>query len=150
MYKRLTGILLASTAVLALSGCGSSHDDVVIVDPGPGPGPGLVTLFLIDGAGIGVEFVPYTCYAPDGLVVTDDVTLGNGEFTFVPGDRCEFDLFGFPSDIVYPLYISDIDGFGKDDIPYSCVNDFGGYTEGITDFDGYFTYPADAYCKFYL
>jgi len=150
MNKRITGLMVAGMAVFALSGCGGG-DDVVIVDPVPPiVGPELVTLFLIDSNDIGVEYVPYICYAPDGSIVTDTVTPINGEFSFVPGDRCEFDLFGFPNGIDFPLFIADIDGFGKEDIPYSCINDFDVYTDGVTDFDGWFDYPIDAYCKFYL
>jgi len=99
---------------------------------------------------VGIDSVPYTCYAPDDSIVSDAVTPMNGEFSFVPGDRCEFDLFGFSNDVLEPLYIADIDGFGKEDIPYNCINDFDVSTAGVTDFDGLFAYPADAYCKFYL
>jgi len=145
--------LLISTMVAGLlffTGC-SNDDDVIIVDPGPGPGPGpgYVTLFLIDSLGYGVQYVPYVCYAPDGAVVADDVTWANGEFTFIPGDRCEFDLFGFDGSIVMPLFIADDLGYGKIDIPYECDNgDL--YMNGFTDYDGFFEYPIDAYCTFYL
>jgi len=146
MKKRITGLMVAGVAVFALSGCGGGGGDTVYVEPEPE----FVTLFLIDKNDIGVEYVPYVCYAPDGSIVTDTETPINGEFSFVPGDRCEFDLFGFSNDISSPLFIADIDGFGKEDIPYNCINDFDIYTEGVTDFDGFFTYPVDAYCKFYL
>jgi hypothetical protein len=152
MKKKIAGFIVAGIAVFALSGCGGGDDYYYYDDPVPPVivEPELVTLFLIDELGIGVEYVPYICYAPDGSIVTDTVTPINGEFSFVPGDRCEFDLFGFPNGIDFPLYIADIDGFGKDDIPYNCINDFNEYTEGVTDFDGWFVYPVDAYCKFYL
>jgi hypothetical protein len=149
MKKRITGLMVAGMAVFALSGCGGG-DDVVIVDPVPPiVGPELVTLLLIDINDIGVGYVPYTCYAPDGSIVTDDITPVNGEFSFVPGDRCEFDLFGFANGISDPLFIADIDGFGKEDIPYECSNALD-FTDGVTNFDGWFDYPIDAYCKFYL
>ena len=32
------------------------------------------------------------CYAPDGTIVTNNSTNVYGEFSFVAGDRCEFDL----------------------------------------------------------
>ncbi len=150
MKKKLAGLMVAVVAVFALSGCGgSSNNDVVVVDPGPE----YVTLFLMDEAiGLGAEFVPYTCYAPDGTIVTDDITDAFGEFTFVAGDRCEFDLFGFNGTVpIYdqPLYIADDLGEGKDDIPYSCDNGID-IAEGITDIFGSFEYPIDAFCKFYL
>jgi len=148
MKKKVLGLLVTVVAVFALNGCGSSSD-TVIVEPLP-PESELTTLFLVDINGGGIEFVPYTCYAPDGSIVSDTVTPINGEFSFVPGDRCEFDLLGFPSDILEPLYIADIDGFGKEDIPFNCINDLDISTAGVTDFDGLFAYPADAYCKFYL
>ena len=148
MNKKILGLLVTAVAVFALNGCGSSSD-TVIVDPLP-PEPELATLFLVDINGVGIDSVPYTCYAPDDSIVSDAVTPMNGEFSFVPGDRCEFDLFGFSNDVLEPLYIADIDGFGKEDIPYNCINDFDVSTAGVTDFDGLFAYPADAYCKFYL
>ncbi len=144
MKKKIAGFLVAGIAVFALSGCGGGTD-VVYVEPEPE----YFTLFLVDVNGIGVEYIPYTCYAPDGSIVTDAVTPLNGEFSFVPGDRCEFDLYGFWGDTLDPLFIADIDGFGKDDIPYACDNTVD-FTSGVTDFDGWFAYPEDAYCKFYL
>ena len=151
MKKKITGFIVAGIAVFALSGCGGGDDYYYYDDPVPPVivEPELVTLFLIDGLGIGVEYVPYICYAPDGSIVTDTVTPINGEFSFVPGDRCEFDLYDFWGDTLDPLFIVDIDGFGKDDVPYACDNAVD-FTSGVTDFDGWFTYPEDAYCKFYL
>ena len=149
MKKKIAGLMVAGVAVFALSGCGGSSD-VVIVDPGPE----YVTLFLMDETiGLGAEFVPYTCYGPDGTIVTDDFTNIYGEFTFVAGDRCEFDLFGFDGTLFYDhyLYIADDLGNGKDDIPYFCQNPDTGVTiESVTDIFGEFDYPEDAFCKFYL
>ncbi len=150
MNKKLVGFIVAGVAVFALSGCGSSGgNDVVIVDPGPE----YVTLFLMDETiGLGAEFVPYTCYGPDETIVTDDFTNAFGEFTFVAGDRCEFDLFDFAGTVPFydhPLYIADDLGEGKDDIPYSCDNGID-IAEGTTDIFGSFDYPEDAFCKFYL
>jgi hypothetical protein len=143
MQKKIVGLVIALIAVFALSGCG---DTEVYVEE---PAPEEVALFLVDINGIGIEYVPYICYAPDGSIVADFETDFYGEFSFVPGDRCEFDLFGFPSDIVEPLFIVDDLGYGKDDIPYSCINGLS-VLEGTTDMDGYFAYPVDAFCKFYL
>ncbi|AKF25574.1 hypothetical protein YH65_09435 [Sulfurovum lithotrophicum] len=146
MKKRITGLILTGAAVFVLSGCDT---DVVLVDPGPE----LVTLFLMDDlTGSGAAYVPYTCYAPDGAISAEDVTTRRGAFTFVPGERCEFDLYGFNGTVAVdeePLYIADDLGEGKDDIPYSC-NNGSEATEGTTDIFGYFEYPADAFCKFYL
>ena len=148
MKKKILGLMLAGVAVFALSGCGGGGD-TVIVDPGPE----YVTLFLMDETiGLGAEFVPYTCYAPDGSIVMDDFTNAFGEFTFVAGDRCEFDLFGFAGTVPFydhPLYIVDDLGEGKDDIPYNCDNGID-IAEGTTDIFGSFDYPEDAFCKFYL
>ena len=144
--KKLVWIGILTFGIIFFSGCG--HDnDVIIVNPDPGPG--YVTLFVVDNLGFGVQYVPYVCYAPDGTVVANDTTWVNGEFTFIPGDRCEFDLFGFNGSITMPLFITDDLGYGKIDIPYNCDNGVD-YTNGLTDFDGYFDYPIDAFCTFYL
>ena len=147
--KKLIGLVFAGVAVFALSGCSSGGGDTVIVDPGPE----YITLFLIDdNIGLGAEFVPYTCYDPSGTIVADEFTTATGAFTFVAGDRCEFDLYGFNGTVPFddqPLYIADDLGEGKDDIPYSCDNGID-IAEGTTDVFGYFEYPIDAVCKFYL
>ena len=149
MMKKVIMISALLAGTLFLAGCHDDHDDVIIVNPGPAPGPEYVTLFLVDNLGLGVQYVPYTCYGPSGAIVENDVTLANGEFTFVPGDRCEFDLYGFNGSITMPIYITDDLRFGKADIPYECDNSVV-YTDGLTDIDGYFEYPMDAFCKFYL
>lgn len=141
--KKLLKVLGVAVAMLFFAGC--SNDDVVIVDPGPE----YVTLFLIDSLGYGAQYVPYVCFGPDGAIVADDVTFANGEFSFIPGDRCEFDLYGFDGSITMPLFIADDLGYGKFDIPYSCDNSID-FTNGVTNIDGYFDYPIDAFCKFYL
>jgi hypothetical protein len=137
---------LAAAAVI-FAGCGSSHD-TVIVDPGPE----LISLFLIDDFGIGADHVPYTCVAPDGTVSADDFTTLEGEFVFTAGERCTFDLFGFAGTVPFydePLFIVDDIGVGKPDIPYICDNGID-ITDSRTEYDGYFDYPADAFCKFYF
>jgi len=150
MKKKIAGLMVAGVAVFALSGCGGGGGtDVVVVDPGPE----YVTLSLMDDTtGLGADFVPYICYAPDGTIVTDDFTNEFGDFTFVPGDRCEFDLLHFAGTVPFdnqPLYIADEFDNGKDDIPYICDNGID-ITDDITDDFGYFEYPVDAICKFYL
>ena len=148
MKKKISGFIVAGIAVFVLSGCGGGTD-VVYVDPGPE----YVTLFLMDDlTGLGADHVPYICYDPNGKIVTDSFTAIDGEFTFVAGDRCEFDLFGFDGSVPpdsEPLYIADDLGEGKDDIPYYCDNGTD-IAEGATDLFGYFEYPVDAFCKFYL
>ena len=148
MKNKISGLMVAGVAVFALSGCGGGTD-VVYVEPGPE----YVTLFLMDETtGLGAEFVPYICYAPDGTIVTNNSTNVYGEFSFVAGDRCEFDLYDFYGtvpDYIQPLYIADNLGEGKDDIPYSCDNGID-LSEGVTDVFGNFEYPVDASCKFYL
>ena len=148
MKNKILRLMVAGAAVFALSGCGGGTD-VVYVEPGPE----YITLFLMDDTtGNGADFVPYICYAPDGTIVTNSSTNTNGEFTFVAGDRCEFDLYGFDGTVPlysHPLYIVDDFGDGKDDIPYSCDNTID-IVEGTTDVFGDFDYPKDAYCKFYL
>jgi hypothetical protein len=148
MKKKLTGLIIAGIAVFALSGCGGGTEVVYVEDVDDGPE--LVTLFLIDQDYYGIDHVPYTCIDAFDEVITNDFTTIDGEFTFAVGDRCEFDLFGLPNIDSGSLYIVDIDDLGKDDIPYNCINDFDEFTEGTTDFDGWFAYPDDAYCKFYF
>jgi len=142
MVKKTIVWLVAGVVLFALNGCG---DTEIYVDEGPE----LVTLFLVDEAGVGADHVPYTCVDAYDEIVADGMTTMDGEFTFAIGDRCTFDLYGFPDDIRMPLYIVDIDWFGKEDIPYECDNGVE-FTNGTTDIDGWFAYPRDAYCKFYF
>jgi len=143
LYAKRTVLALgAAAALFALNGCG---DTDVYVDPAPEE----VTLFLIDTMGHGVDHIPYRCVDAYDEVVVDDMTYGDGSFTFVVGDRCTFDLFGLPGDEAVPLFIADIDGIGKEDIPYACDNG-AAFTDGVTDLEGWFAYPVDAYCKFYF
>jgi len=144
MKKKLIGFLAAGIAVFALSGCGGGGGDDYY-----DPGPELITLFLVDEFDVGVDTVPYTCVDAYDEIITDGFTDIDGGFTFAIGDRCTFDFFGFPNIDVDSMYIVDIDYFGKEDIPYACDNTVD-FTEGVTDFDGWFAYPVDALCKFYF
>ena len=77
MNKKITGLMVAGVAVFALSGCGGGGD-TVYVEPEPTDG----ILFLIDdNSGLGIDGVPYECYASDGTLVYDDWTL-DGKFSF--------------------------------------------------------------------
>ena len=152
--KRFSILVGLAAAAIIFTGCGGGGGGGGYVpDPGPGPGPGpgpeYVTLFLIDSLGYGIEYVPYVCFGPGGEIVADDVTFANGEFSFIPGDRCEFDLYGFDGSFTMPIFIADDLGYGKFDIPYDCDNGVE-FANGVTDYDGYFEYPIDAFCKFYL
>ena len=157
MKKRWMMLLLAGVAAVMMTGCGGGGGYDAGYDDGYSDGvsddPQLTTLFLIDdNTGLGADHVPYTCYAPDGSVSENGYTTSSGAFTFVPGERCVFDLFGFNGTVpVYaqPLYIADDLDDGKEDIAYSCHNDTD-VVEGTTDFFGYFEYPIDAICKFYF
>jgi len=140
--KKITAFAMSMAAVLVLNGCGGGD---TVIDPGPE----LVSLFLVDDFGYGIDHIPYTCVNAYDEIVTNDFTTADGEFVFALGDRCTFDLFGLDGDLLEPLYIVDVDWFGKDDIPYECDNGVD-FTSGTTDFDGWFAYPEDAYCKFYL
>jgi len=147
--KKFLMIAGLAAATLLFTGCGGGHDDVIIVDPGPGPGPGpglMTTLFLIDMNGFSAGGVHYVCVDPEGFVVDDTFTPGNGEFSFYPGDRCTFDFLGFGGTPIDPLYIIDDIGAGKGDIPYECMGGDG----GMTYYDGGFEYLPDDTCTFYL
>lgn len=144
MKKKIIGLMIASIAVVTLSGCGGG-DTVVIVDP---PIDNATTLFLIDQNGDSYGGIPYICDS----MVDWSATRPNGEFTFFPPDDCTFDFTGLignyandpiDDDIVY--IVDDLDR-GKGDIPYECAN----FGVGSTFLDGSFDYDIDDQCVFYL
>jgi len=158
--KKITIFLLGSAAVWMLSGCGgysAGYDDGYVDGAQDGydagfydgarlPADGMTTLFLIDYAGFSLGGVPYYCIDPSGVVTANFVTAPNGEFSFIPGERCTFDLLGFGGTPEDPLFIQDDVGIGKGDIPYACD----GGDAGITDLNGNFAYFPDDICTFYL
>ena len=134
--KKIILFITALVAVLSLNGCGTLDD----YDE-------LTTLFLVDANNQPVEGVPYIC---DSMAHYQR-TARNGEFSFYPGESCEFDFLGFSgtnnfdplSDEV--IYIVDIDLEGKESIPYSCDT-----FSGRTYLDGDFDYGENDRCEFYL
>ena len=146
MKNKLVGILFASVAVLALSGCGggSSNDS----PPPLPPEPSATTLFLIDQDGSSLGGVPYIC---DSMIDWSE-TRPNGEFTFFEPESCEFDFIGYlgnynddpyVDDIIYIVdYLDD----GKGNIAYDCNSFIGSTTYG----DGSFDYDIDDQCRFYF
>lgn len=146
--KKLVSIILAGVAIVALNGCGSSGNDY---------DDGLTTLFLVDDQGFAYADIPYRCDSMNNW----SATRFNGEFSFYPGEDCEFDFYGYfgtdPNDYTVPynefMYIVDYADEGKNNIPYECSNFNVGninytYDDGI--YDGSFDYDADDSCVFYL
>jgi len=140
MIKKLITIAFATVSLLALSGCseGDSYHDNNDHD--------LTTLFLIDQNGHSYGGIPYQC---DSMTYWDK-TLANGEFSFYPGENCEFDfdgLIGNYADDYYHddiIYIIDYTEDGKERIPYEC-NLFG---TGSTYGNGSFDYNKNDECIF--
>jgi hypothetical protein len=150
--KKWMMLLVSGLAVIALSGCGSyddGYDDGYhdgFYDGARIPTDAMTTLFLIDYEGFSIGGVPYYCVDPSGVVTADYITAPNGEFSFIPGERCTFDLLGFGGTPDDPLFIQDDVGFGKGDIPYFCDGGDG----GLTYADGGFEYFPDDVCTFYF
>lgn len=148
--KKIISFLVSGVAVLALSGCGGGgggeyYYEEVIIEP---VDDGLTTLFLIDQDGFAYAGVPYIC---DSMVEWSE-TAPNGEFSFYPGEDCEFDFIGlegnyaddpYVDDIVY--IVDDLD-YGKGGIEYECAS----FGVGSTYGDGSFDYDIDDLCTFYL
>ncbi len=137
-------LILSGVSVIVLSGCGGGDSDYV--EP---INDGLTTLFLIDQDGDSYGGIPYIC---DSMSVWS-YTAPNGEFSFYPGEDCDFDFDGlygnydgdpFVDDIVY--IVDDLD-YGKGGIPYECDSFIGINT---TSSDGSFYYGENDACTFYL
>ena len=127
-------LILSIAAVFGFSGCGSSDKD------------DRVTLFLVDELGYSYGGIPYIC---DSMREWE-LTLPNGEFTFLPPDNCVFDFYGYNG--VYGdrfddiIRIVDYTDSGKGGIPYDCAS----FGVGSTYYDGSFVYDVDDQCVFYL
>ncbi len=141
--KKLIGLILTAVALLALNGCGGDHyydDD-------------LTTLFLVDENGNSYGGIPYTC---DSMNRWDE-TRPNGEFSFYPGEDCEFDFYGYEGTDSGRhnelIYIVDYRDDGKNRIPYECelfnVGNIN-YTSDDGNWDGSFDYDRDDACVFYF
>ena len=150
MKKKLISLLFAGVAVLALSGCGGGGGSSdYYVDPIVEPiDDSLTTLFLIDQDGFSYADIPYICDSMSDW----DYTASNGEFSFYPGEDCEFDFDGlignyyddtYVDDIVY--IVDDLD-YGIGGIDYECAS----FGVGSTYDDGSFDYDIDDQCTFYL
>lgn len=141
MKKKILGMILSGVAVLSLNGCGGGGSDDYYDD--------LTTLFLVDELGYSYAGVPYACY-DNGVLTYSGQTLYNGEFSFYPGEDCEFDFTGL--DGVYGdefddiVRIVDYTNSGKGGIPYDCLY----FGASSTYADGSFIYDEDDQCVFYL
>jgi len=138
--KKYVVLLVAMVVLFGTSGCGSSGDNHNDEE--------VVTLFLVDERGFSYGGVPYICDSMRDW----EVTLPNGEFTFLPPDNCEFDFLGLDGNYFNDPYVDhiirivDYRDDGKNGIPYDCYSFGGGTTYG----DGRFDYDIDDQCVFYL
>jgi hypothetical protein len=141
----------AMITLIGMNGCDSyddGYDDGYhdgFYDGARRPDGAMTTLFLIDRNGFSLGGVSYSCINPSGIRTGDFVTAPNGEFSFIPGERCTFDFYGLYGTPEDPLFIEDDLGYGKGDIPYECIQD-----AGFTYENGSFEYIADDICTFYF
>ena len=140
MNKKLIGLVITVVAVFGLSGCGGGSDNDRPSD--------LTTLFLVDQNGFSYGGIPYKC---DSMFNWDS-TRANGEFSFYPGENCEFDFLGLDGDLFGDpivddiIRIVDIGNNGKGRIPYECEL----FGASSTYNDGSFNYDTDDRCVFEL
>ena len=145
--KKLISILFAGVAVVALNGCGGGSSDYY-EEP---YNDGLTTLFLVNEYNEPVNGIEYICDS----MANPQYTAPNGEFSFYPGETCEFDFFGLngtdPDDLLVDdiIYIVDDLYDGKGDIPYQC-DFFNVGSINYTYSDGSFEYDWDDRCAFFL
>ena len=142
MKKKIAGFMVAGVAVFALSGCGSSGGDYY--EP---PVSNLTTLLIVDGFNDGVDGIYYECDSYSGITGDGPVA---GEFSFIPGDDCDFYL---EDSVVLgdDLFLTDVTKIGVDNKYYICDFLIDGYT-GDTGFSGEFIYDYgfDDICTFEL
>jgi hypothetical protein len=139
MRVKTLGLIVASTLVLLLNGCGSSGGD----DYYP-PEPTETYLFMVDGNGNSVADVHYSCENSFGDFIGDFWTRYDGRFLFNPGENCTFDFIGFNGTPQDPIFIEDVAHVPASNIPYSCLGgDF-----GSTYSSGSFEYRMDDSCMF--
>ena len=142
MKKKIVAFVIASVAVLGLSGCGGGGGDDYY------PDDRLTTLYLVDEFGNSYYNVPYRCDS----MSTWRTTPPNGEFTFIQPESCEFDFLGLDGNLFNDPRVDDIvrivdyTNDGKGGIPYQCTS-FGAST---TYGDGSFEYDINDECVFYL
>ena len=135
-------LILSGVSIVLLSGCGGGSSDY---------NDGLTTLFLVDEQGFAYADIPYQCY-DQGVLTYSDSTLFNGEFSFYPGEDCEFDFLGLDGNYLNDPSVDDIVRIvdytddGKGGIPYECAS----FGIGTTYSDGSFDYDIDDQCIFYL
>lgn len=140
MKKKIMALVFSAVAVFGLSACGGGG--------GNDTPSNLTTLFLVDELGFSYGGIPYKCDSMRDW----ELTLPNGEFTFLPPDNCEFDFAGYDGNLFNDPRVDDIVRIvddldrGKGSIPYECAS-FGAST---TFDDGSFEYDIDDQCVFYL
>jgi len=144
MNKKVLGLLVSGVAVFALSGCGGGGGNDYY---DPGPPSNLTTLLIVDGFNDGVDGIYYECDSYTGITGDGPVA---GEFSFIPGDDCDFYL----DDSVVggnDLFLTDVTKLGVDNKYYICDSLIDGYT-GDTGFPGEFiyNYGFDDVCTFEL
>jgi len=142
MKKKIAGLMVTGVAVFALSGCGSSGGDYY--EP---PVSNLTTLLIVDGLNNGVDGIYYECDSYTGITGDGPVA---GEFSFIPGDDCDFYL---EDSVVLGdyLFITDVTKIGVDNKYYFCDSGIDGFT-GDTGISGEFVYDYffDDVCTFEL
>jgi len=142
MKKKIAGLLVAGVAVFALSGCGGGGGG-----GNDAPPSNLTTLLIVDSFNDGVDGIYYECDSYSGITGDGPVA---GEFSFIPGDDCDFHL---DDSVVVgnDLFLTDVTKLGIDGRYYICDSLIDGYT-GDTGVSGEFIYDYgfDDVCTFEL
>lgn len=145
MKKKILGLMVSAVAVFALSGCGGSSGGGGYIDANPPVN--LTTLLIVDGSNYGVDGIYYECDSYTGITGDGPVA---GEFSFIPGDNCDFYL---EDSVVLGdnLFLVDVTKLGVDNKYYYCDSGIDGFT-GDTGISGEFVYDYffDDTCTFEL